>query len=152
MRRPYQIVGILFVLLSIFVVREALRLPQWGSYGPGPGFFPLWVGVSTGLLGAVMVLGASLPPSDPMPPDFFPSKAGYMRMAAIALALVGAVVLMEPLGFRLTMLGFLLLLLLGLGRRSLVLTSLVAIAGSFGTFYAFVEWLKVPLPIGILGI
>ncbi len=152
MKTPYQVAGVLFMLLSALVVQQSLRLQYYTSLGPGPGFFPLWVGGAVGVMGALTLYQATFRPSEPMPDDFVPSSAGYLRMGAIVLSLVGAVVLMDPLGFRLTMLAFLVVLLSALGRQNILVTALVALTGSFGVYFAFVEWLKVVLPIGVLGI
>jgi hypothetical protein len=70
----------------------------------------------------------------------------------VLFALTVAAALLEPLGFRLTMLPFIAGLLLALGARSLLAVALCAVAGSFGVFHVFYHWLKVPLPIGVLGI
>ena len=43
-------------------------------------------------------------------------------------------------------------LLFVLGARSPSAIILTAVAGSFGVFHVFLYWLKVPLPIGVLGI
>ena len=59
---------------------------------------------------------------------------------------------MEPLGFRLTMLAFIAGLLAALGARSPAAILITALAGSFGVFHVFYYWLKVPLPIGLLGV
>jgi hypothetical protein len=59
---------------------------------------------------------------------------------------------MEPIGFCLVMLGFYLFLLSALGRQHLVVTGLIALAGSAGVYYVFVHWLKVALPIGLFGV
>ena len=53
------------------------------------------------------------------------------------VALVAAAVLLEPLGFRLTMLFFIAGLLLALGARSPTAIALTAVAGSFGVFHVF---------------
>ncbi|HLE43526.1 MAG TPA: tripartite tricarboxylate transporter TctB family protein, partial [Methylomirabilota bacterium] len=60
--------------------------------------------------------------------------------------------LLEPLGFRLTLALFNVYLLTGLGVRNPWVTAVFALAGSFGVFYVFYQWLKVPLPIGALGL
>jgi hypothetical protein len=73
-------------------------------------------------------------------------------MAAIFLAIAAAVKLMELIGFRPTMLAFYLFLLFALGRQNMIVTAVVSLAGSWGVFYVFTEFLKVPLPIGIFGI
>jgi hypothetical protein len=43
-------------------------------------------------------------------------------------------------------------LLFALGARSPFAILLTALAGSFGVFHVFFYWLKVPLPIGALGL
>ena len=68
------------------------------------------------------------------------------------IALIAAAAAFEPLGFRLTMLVFIAVLLPMLGARSWIAIALCAVAGSFGVFHVFFYWLKVPLPIGVLGI
>lgn len=151
MKRPYQITGAVLLLFGIFMARESLLLRFSTSLGPGPGFFPLLASVLVGLLGTIMLFQATLGVSDLMASDFFPSVAGYLRVVAIIVALIMVTILMNPLGFRLAMLAFLVFLLLALGRQGLVTTALVALVGSFGTYYVFVERLMVPLPTGMFG-
>ena len=68
------------------------------------------------------------------------------------IALGAAAALIEPLGFRLTMLLFIAGLLACAGRALAVRHRVTALAGSFGVFHVFFYWLKVPLPIGALGL
>ncbi len=152
MKRPYQITGTVVVFFSAFVAVESLSLKFYTSYGPGPGFFPFWISVFLGLLAANMVFRATFQPRDPMPDGFFASKKGYLRVGAILLALVATIVFMDELGFRPMMLLFYLFLLSALGRQNHLVTAAVALAGSWGVYYVFVELLKVPLPIGMFGI
>ncbi len=152
MKRPYQISAVVLLLFAAFIVRESFSLVYYTSIGPGPGFFPRWVGVLIGILAATMLYQATFKDSDPMPDDFFPSRGGVGRVGAMALSIVGVVVLMNPLGFRLTMLAFLLFLLVALGRQKPAITAVIALAGSFGAFYVFNDMLMVPLPVGMFGI
>jgi putative tricarboxylic transport membrane protein len=151
MKRPYQIAGAIFLLLAVFIAWESLQLKFYTSLGPGPGFFPFWLAMILGLLAALMILHATFRRPDPMPADFFASRAGYFRIGAILLALAATTVLMDVLGFPLTMLGTILFLLFSLGRPSLIVTLLVSVAGSFGCFYLFDRWLRIPLPTGFFG-
>ncbi len=151
MRRPYQITGIVLVLFAAFVARESLRLQFYMPMGPGPGFFPLLVSILVALLGATMFIEVTFREAVPMPADFFATSTGYLRIGAIVLGFLAVLVLMKPLGFSVTMLIFLVFLLLTLGRQSLLITAVVAVAGSFGTYYVFVKWLAIPLPTGIFG-
>ncbi len=152
MKRPYQVASVVLIVFSAFVAQESLRMRYYTPLGPGPGFFPLWVSLLLGSMAAIMLFRVSFRAAGPMPDGFLPSREGYLRMGAILLALVATVVLLKPVGFRLTMLSFLLFLLFALGRQNLIITLLVALAGSFGVYHAFVEWLDVPLPTGMLGI
>jgi putative tricarboxylic transport membrane protein len=81
-----------------------------------------------------------------------PRGQAALQAGLVVVALAVAAALIEPLGFRLTMLPFLGGLLVALGARSVVAVSLTAIAGSFGVFHVFYYWLKVPLPIGAFGL
>jgi len=152
MKRPYQVTAVVFMLFAAFMARESLELKFYTSLGPGPGFFPFWLSLIFGALSATMFYHATWGKSDPMPADFFPQKIGYIRMGAIVLALIGVILLLNHLGFRITMLAFYLFLLFALGRVNLIATVAVALAGSFGVYHVFVEWLKVPLPVGMFGI
>jgi hypothetical protein len=151
MKRPYQITGGVFLLLAVFIAWESLQLKFYTSLGPGPGFFPFWLAMILGGLAVLMILQATFRRPDPMPADFFASRAGYMRIGAIVLALAATTTLMDVLGFQLTMLGTIIFLLFALGRPSLIVTLLVSVAGSFGCFYLFDRWMRVPLPTGFFG-
>jgi putative tricarboxylic transport membrane protein len=151
MNRAYQIAGAVFLLLAAFIARESLALKFYTSNGPGPGFFPFWLSVALGLLAVLMILKATFRAPEPMPEGFFASRAGYLRVGAIVLAFAVTAALLEIVGFPLTMLVTILFLLFALGRPSLIVTLLVSAAGSFGCFYLFDRWLKVPLPTGFFG-
>jgi hypothetical protein len=152
MRRPYQITSILLLGMSVFLVREALKLRYYTPLGPGPGFFPLWLAGLLAVLAAAMFWQATFRAPEPMPDGFFADRGGYLRIGAVLGALVWVIALLDFLGFCLAMLGFYAFLLFVLGRQHPVVTGIIAVAGSFGAYYVFVHWLAVSLPTGILGI
>jgi putative tricarboxylic transport membrane protein len=148
----HQVTCVLFILLAAFVANESMKLRFYTPLGPGPGFFPFWISIVIGLLAGVKLLQVTRSAMDPIPADFFPSRAGYLRIIAIIVAVAGTVLLMEPLGFRLTMLVFFLLLLAALGRVNPIITAVVMVAGSFGVYYLFDTLLHIALPVGMFGI
>lgn len=154
MKLTYQITAVVFFLCSAFIVRESLQLRYYTPSGPGPGFFPFWLAFLLGGLSLGTFYQATWGKwkLEPIPADFWASRKGYLRMGAIIVATVGVILLLDPLGFRLTMLAYLLFLLFALGRVNLITVTLVSLAGSFGAYHLFVELLKVPLPIGVFGI
>jgi putative tricarboxylic transport membrane protein len=152
MKRINQITGLVWLLFSVFMARESLRMVYYDDLGPGAGFLPFWASVIQGVLATGILVRATIRPSDPMPADFFATRAGYLRVTAVLVAVALVVVLFYSLGFRLIMFTFSLSLLFVLGRPNPLIALLVALALSFGTYYAFTQWLRVPLPVGIFGI
>ena len=152
MKRPYQIAGVVILLFSAWTLWGALQLRYYTALGPGPGFFPFWLSILMGVLALIMIFQATFKPSDPMPEEFFAPWTGYLRIAAIAGAWIAVIVLMVPLGFRLTMLAFLLFLISTMGRTHPVITIVVSLVGSFGIYQVFVQFLGIPLPVGFLEI
>jgi hypothetical protein len=148
-KRPYQITGALLALFGAFMVREALMLRFYTAQGPGPGLLPVFISIMVTILGAVMLYQATFGTPEPMPEDFFPDRDGVFRVVGLTLASVGLLVLLPHLGFILTTMLFLAVVLRVIGRQSLVTTALVAVVGSLAVFYAFDHWLQVPLPKGV---
>ncbi len=139
------------LFFGIFVVYESLQINYYGSdFGPGPGFFSFWLGVLVVGL-SVVELGRSFRNRQPLPADFFPDRAGVARICSLLGALVGALVLLDRLGYSLTMFLFCGFLLRVLGKQPWWLTLLLTLLGSFGTAYVFRQ-LQVLLPRGLLGI
>ena len=152
MSRPYQITAAVGILFAAFVAYGSVRLKFYTAMGPGPGFFPLWLSILFGVLAVFMFCQATFGRSDPMPADFFATRTGYVRIGAILVSLIGTVVLLNPLGFRLTSLAFYLFLLNILSRHHVIVSVLAALVGSFGVYHVFANILMIPLPVGILGI
>jgi putative tricarboxylic transport membrane protein len=121
------------------------------ALGPGPGFFPFWLSLIGAAL-SVALLIQNARSRDLATLRILPNRQAALQAGAVLVALMLAAALLEPLGFRLTMLVFIAGLLLVLGARSPTAILLTALAGSFGVFHVFFYWLKVPLPIGALGL
>ena len=146
MHRIYRIAGLCFVALSAFVVWESWNLEYYTSLGPGPGFFPLWLGVVMGALSLawlVQVFGGKGGPDDVA---ILPERAGIARILLTLASLAAMAGLMNLLGFQLAMFLFLVFLLKGLGRQSLWGTLVVALLGSVGVYHLFGAYLDLPLP------
>jgi putative tricarboxylic transport membrane protein len=151
MQRMYQIAGLVLLALAIAVVYGALQLRYYTSLGPGPGFFSYWIGIVLGILAVLMIAQTLFQPAEALPDDFIPQRGGWLRMGAIVLTLIAATLLMERLGFSLTMFAVFVFLLRSLGGYSFAICIAAAIVASFGIDYLFVRWLSVPLPTGLFG-
>ena len=120
--------------------------------GPGPGFFPFWLGligtlVSLGLLARSWRSRSVGEGSAALWPD----RPGALRALALLGGLVLSAGLLSPAGFRLTALVFTAALLVVLGARRPLAIAAFALASSIGLFHVFYHWLKVPLPVGPFG-
>lgn len=140
-------------LLAVFVAAliTSFDYSLMDALGPGPGFFPFWLS----LVGALLTLAILIQDirSRDIPTDsILPSRAEALQAGGVLVALIATAALLEPLGFRLTMLLFIAGLLVAIGARSPVAIVSCSLAGSFGVFYVFYTWLQVPLPLGVFGI
>jgi putative tricarboxylic transport membrane protein len=153
MRRVNTVVWGVLLALGAFIVYESLGHNYYGSdFGPGPGFFSFWLGILLMAMSLIQIVMTFRRTGEPLPDGFIPGRDGVKRMLAIMGALVVSLIVMQYLGFSLTMLGFSVFLLRTLGRRqSWWVTLTLSVIGSFGTYYLF-GLLQVALPRGLLGI
>jgi putative tricarboxylic transport membrane protein len=148
----WMVGSVCFLALFCFAIWQSLLLPFGDRIGPGPGFFPFWLGLLGAVLSVALIVEVSrLPPDDPKD-KLTPDMSAIGRILAVLVLLTAAALVFNTLGFRLTALGFTLLLLPALGARSLIAIPVVSLMASFGVFHTFYYWLKVPLPIGMFGI
>jgi putative tricarboxylic transport membrane protein len=145
-------------LLGIFLpaLVTSLGYSLTDALGPGPGFFPFWLSLIGAVLSAAMLAQVTLAGTDEGIEggaiSLAPDRRVALQAVGVLVALTAAAALLEPLGYRLTMLPFIAGLLFILGARSSLAIALTALAGSFGVFHVFYHWLKVPLPIGEFGL
>ena len=155
------IMGVLVVLVGAAAIVGSVDLGYWTSLGPGPGFFPLCLGVLLCVLGSAWLIqqrrgrhvaardGDSAGAGMPVGPGAEAEEAPEYSLPTVVAIVVSLCVLaatLELLGYQLAMFLFLLFHLLVLGRRRLLLSLVIALAGSFGVFVVFTRLLGVPLP------
>ena len=138
---PTVLAGIgAFVVVGVYVLVSSIGLGLWTSLGPGPGMFPFAMG---GLLVAMSALWLVQELREPSETASGVDR-GLVLSVVISLALLAAV--MDLIGFQLSMFIFLVYHLKIRGGRRWVSSLIIAVAGSFGAFYAFNYGLNVTLP------
>jgi putative tricarboxylic transport membrane protein len=146
--------GVFFFLLGGFSILGSLKYPFWDRYGPGPGFFPLVLGIAFTLL-CVLLLGKTVgvyfrlreDQSRQSESSAFVDKG---RFAMVLCSFLCFYLLFEPLGFLLTVFIYLFGVLLFLGKRSFKVALSVSVLSSVFVYLAFVYALEVQLPLGVL--
>lgn len=153
-RQGWLIATGLMLALCLFFLWQSWLLPLTDKLGPGPGFFPFWLSLVGAIFSAILLAGVwrAEAVEDPSAEPILPGGEGLRRIGAIVGALVAATLLMDVLGFQLTMLAFNVVLVVALGERRWLAIAIFAVAGSFGVHYVFTRWLDVLLPAGVLGL
>ena len=144
MTRAYRAFLLLFIAAGGFVVYSGLRLKYYGVLGPGPGFFPVWVGVLL-VAACLLALGENLR-EGASSASFFSDPASGRRVLWVLLSLAALWLALKFAGFRLAMLGFVLVVPQVFGRQRPGRWLAVSLVLSFGVAYVFERWLGVELP------
>lgn len=146
-----RVAALSMLVLSGAYLALALPLPRGVAARPGPGFFPLLVGVVLCVAALAFVVETfRRSPRTPAPwaAQALPADARW-RVGATSAALVGFCLLLPWLGYPLVTFAFVTLLLRSLGAAwtTAVISGLASAAASY---YLFGVLLSVPLPRGVL--
>jgi putative tricarboxylic transport membrane protein len=142
--------SVLIAAFGAYVTYAAARLEYASEFGPGPGFFPFWLGIGIFSLGAALAVRAAL--GAPRAAEGVRGRsAGLGRAAVASLAFLLAIALVPGLGFTMSFALLSAFLIFFMERRSL-LFSLAASAGlALGFHLLFVRALGLGLPPGPWG-
>lgn len=143
---PHYIGAMVVLGIGAGAVYGATDLGYWEN-GPGPGFFPLWLGVLLVALALAWIVNtyrASTVPAEPMP------EGGPRQVLLVLAGLGGVVLLLDVIGYQLTMFVFVLYVLLVVSRRRWLESLIFAAAAGFGVYALFANVLQVYLPTASL--
>jgi hypothetical protein len=142
--------GLFFLVGSFLVMAEARNLEYYTRLGPGPGFFPFWISAVLAVLSGIWLVQTLREPTTPLDKDFVPDRDGVLRILAVVGSVTAMGFLMDIIGFQLSAFAFLVFLLFALGRQNIVVTLVIAAAGSFGLYAVFTHYLDVSLPMSTI--
>ncbi|MBI4241025.1 MAG: tripartite tricarboxylate transporter TctB family protein [Candidatus Rokubacteria bacterium] len=138
-----RVSGVTLVLLALGVSWEARKLPVGTLYNPGPGYMPTLLAIILGALGIVIVVLGG---------DSVAFRSLDWGEGKHALAILGtcafAALALERIGYRLTTLVILVVLLGVVERKRPLLVGILSLALSLGSYYVFHNLLRVQLPRG----
>jgi len=139
--RSDQFSGLMLLALALYVAWQNRVYPVGTLSEPGPGYVPLLLAVFLGVMGLLIALWGGRSAS------LAAMKWTEAPRAVSILAACGAATLaLERIGYRLTVILLLVVLLLVLERKRPLQAVLVALGFSFASFYIVGDLLRVPLP------
>jgi putative tricarboxylic transport membrane protein len=139
--RSDQSSGLMLLALALYVAWANREYPLGTLSEPGPGYMPLALAIFLGGMGVLIALGGSR--SSRLAAMKWPEAS---RAVVIVLACVAATLLLEPLGYRITVIALLIFFLGVVERKKPLAVALVALGFGFGSFYMVGDLLHVPLP------
>jgi len=152
MQRIHQGTALVFLALAVILMWQSWSLEYYTKLGPGPGFFPFWLGVALAGLVLIWLVQVSSPAGQPKEGAFLPERSAIARILTILAALAAMAGLMDLLGFQVAMFLFLGFLLRILGRQTWWMTILVTLLGSVGVYHLFGRYLDVQLPAASIAV
>jgi len=154
MRRRDLVSGLFFLLTGLTFIVGSFYYVTWDRYGPGPGFFPLVLGVLFSVLCLVLVVVnvrdnnkdgvRELTASDTLALSSIGKTIAYMVL------LFGFYLFFNRLGCMVTIFLFMVITLLLFGKRSISVSLSLSVLTAMMVYVIFVRLLGVPLPGGIL--
>ena len=149
MRKKDLYSSLFFFLLGVSFIIGSLGYPTWDRYGPGPGFFPLLLGVLFSALSLLLLIGSVSKLKEGDKKGIGSHSAGA-QTAFYLLVLFGFYFVFEWLGFLLTVFLFMAGVLYLFGKRSIRSSLTISVLATFFAYLIFVKLLSVSLPSGIL--
>ncbi len=152
MKKADQITGIIVLIFSGFVIEESWRMPQQsGTFGPGVGFLPFWLGVLMAILSILLIATAWRRPADLTKKAIYPGRQARIAIVLVLIGLAVYILLLELLGFLVDTMLFAAFLLGVVMRERWKMALLIAMMTSIGLYIIFQKLLEVNLPKNMFG-
>jgi hypothetical protein len=148
MKRIDIAIAVIMLALCVVVILGLSGYAFWSDYAPGPSFAPYLIAGSGIVLSLLLLIEAIREPDEPAD---WPDAIGRSRVLFSVLGMVLFAALMPYLGFLISGVTFMIVLMVVVLRRKIwpsLATTAVTVALIQGIF---VQWLNVRLPTGPLG-
>lgn len=142
-----RLTGFVFLILSLGICLESVRLSLGVLHRPGPGFISFIAGVAMGVLSLVIIIRNI---SKGGKRTLWPPEANKKGVGTIIGLLLGYALLLDLLGFLATTILFFLFTSRFVAHLSWRSSAVLAISSSVAAYLIFQVWLKTQLPTGIL--
>lgn len=144
--RVEKTLNLLWVIVGIAIASLAPRYTLLDASGPGGGFLPLVTGLIIALCGLSLLFSSGGAAS----PDW-PAASVWARMGAIVVGLAAIAIIMPYLGFILTVIPVMVVLMHAVERQSWITVLIISVVSTVLVYLLFTRVLGTSLPRGLLG-
>jgi hypothetical protein len=147
MRLADLIGGVIVLILGLAAIYFSSQLEYYSEFGPGPGFLPLWLGIS--IAGFAIVVIFNILRKHEKVGAFFKTRTreGFKLLIFVITTFLLLPLLGFPIGFGL----FAGITMRVMGKHGWIVCGLTAVGITIGIHFVFGQWLHIPLPPGIVG-
>jgi putative tricarboxylic transport membrane protein len=142
-----RISSLIAFLIGLLIAWQASKLRMGGFHKPGPGLFPLILGLILILLSLILLIQSRRPGSRP-----FSFGENPKRISMVCGSLLAYVAILEYAGFLLSSFLLIFFLFVVLGEYTLKRAALTALAATAVAYLLFDVLMKSPLPKSLLGV
>jgi putative tricarboxylic transport membrane protein len=153
-KRDEAVVGGVIFLFGGLTILLSLGMPIGTFRMAGPGMFPLCLGIALMILSGIFFLQTVFQEKAPAPKrDSSRSSPGaFLQVIVFLGAMVLITTLFNPLGYPVSAFLLMAILLRSLGMKRWAWNLPLSFGTAAVCYVLFVQWLKIPLPKGWLGI
>jgi putative tricarboxylic transport membrane protein len=143
--------SILWLAFGLMLCVESYRLGMGTLHNPGPGLYPLGIGLVTVLFSLIIMASSFLTERGEALPEEGEGKANRKDIVLVIITLFLYALILEHVGFVLSTLLFIVFILKIIERKKWVVAVTFGLIATAGTYVVFNLWLDSNLPRGILG-
>ena len=146
MKKAERIFIIIVMFFSFAVIYEGTKIPIISKYSIGPGFLPIFVGVSSVVVTGALLIFSYINPDNENDTKKFMTKEGFIRLSTFVVILMSALLSHNFIGLIVPLTIFMVIIFRYVEKYEWIASIKVAIICN-GVFYLiFKVWLGVPLP------
>jgi len=153
MNKGNMVFSIICLGASLWLILESFNYNYIVKYTPGPGFFPFWLGLILSVFSIALLIetltkkgGKNL-----KEPRCLPGKQALYRVGEITLLTAGFALLMTSLGFVLSVILFVSVILFFMEKVPVVRCVITGLIMSACVYLIFEYWMDIGLPAGYWG-
>ena len=143
--------GLFWLLISILICVQSIRINIGTLNNPGPGFLPFWAGVVLGIFSIVLLVTSILKRNGEKSISSLWKGMEWNKVILVLSSLFIYAILLHKLGYLITTFGLLVFLFVVMRRQNIWIWVVSALTAALLSYFIFYVWLGVQLPKGILG-